>query len=68
MHIRMIIHISTIYLLWGSQRKRAGGAQAFQMGAKKICLVTEVASAGISLHSDRRCLRKVYIICSHEFI
>jgi len=30
----------------------------FQKGAKKICLVTEVASAGISLHADRRQVRK----------
>eukprot|EP00913_Durusdinium_trenchii_P013902 g13051.t1 len=26
----------------------------FQKGSKKICVVTEVASAGISLHADRR--------------
>jgi len=30
----------------------------FQKGTKKVCLVTEVASAGISLHSDRRQVRK----------
>ncbi|CAE8651243.1 unnamed protein product, partial [Polarella glacialis] len=30
----------------------------FQKGAKKICVVTEVASAGISLHADRRQVRK----------
>jgi len=30
----------------------------FQKGAKKYCIVTEVASAGISLHADRRQVRK----------
>eukprot|EP00928_Gymnodinium_smaydae_P047232 TRINITY_DN31509_c0_g1_i1.p1 TRINITY_DN31509_c0_g1~~TRINITY_DN31509_c0_g1_i1.p1 ORF type:complete len:1880 (+),score=459.56 TRINITY_DN31509_c0_g1_i1:802-5640(+) len=30
----------------------------FQKGVKKVCLVTEVASAGISLHADRRQVRK----------
>eukprot|EP00933_Yihiella_yeosuensis_P030294 TRINITY_DN23955_c0_g1_i1.p1 TRINITY_DN23955_c0_g1~~TRINITY_DN23955_c0_g1_i1.p1 ORF type:complete len:1351 (-),score=366.53 TRINITY_DN23955_c0_g1_i1:152-4117(-) len=30
----------------------------FQKGQKKICVVTEVASAGISLHADRRQVRK----------
>lgn len=30
----------------------------FQKGTKKVCVVTEVASAGISLHSDRRQVRK----------
>jgi len=30
----------------------------FQKGAKKMCIVTEVASAGISLHADRRQVRK----------
>jgi len=30
----------------------------FQKGVKKCCIVTEVASAGISLHADRRQLRK----------
>eukprot|EP00930_Biecheleria_cincta_P023764 TRINITY_DN17104_c0_g1_i1.p1 TRINITY_DN17104_c0_g1~~TRINITY_DN17104_c0_g1_i1.p1 ORF type:complete len:1912 (-),score=397.98 TRINITY_DN17104_c0_g1_i1:147-5882(-) len=29
----------------------------FQKGTKKVCMVTEVASAGISLHADRRQLR-----------
>lgn len=29
----------------------------FQKGTKKVCVVTEVASAGISLHSDRRQVR-----------
>jgi len=29
----------------------------FQKGTKKICVVTEVASAGISLHADRRQVR-----------
>jgi hypothetical protein len=30
----------------------------FQKGTKKVCMITEVASAGISLHSDRRQVRK----------
>merc|ERR1712137_453238 len=30
----------------------------FQNGSKKICIVTEVASAGISLHADRRRVRE----------
>eukprot|EP00931_Biecheleriopsis_adriatica_P069790 TRINITY_DN435_c0_g2_i1.p1 TRINITY_DN435_c0_g2~~TRINITY_DN435_c0_g2_i1.p1 ORF type:complete len:2117 (-),score=606.84 TRINITY_DN435_c0_g2_i1:43-6393(-) len=30
----------------------------FQKGTKKICVVTEVASAGISLHADRRQVRE----------
>merc|ERR1719454_1861277 len=30
----------------------------FQKGSKKVALVTEVASAGISLHADRRQVRK----------
>jgi len=30
----------------------------FQKGVKKVCMVTEVASAGISLHADRRQVRK----------
>jgi len=30
----------------------------FQKGVKQVCVVTEVASAGISLHADRRQVRK----------
>jgi len=40
----------------------------FQKGVKKVCLLTEVAAAGISLHSDRRQVRPGYTPPRRMFI